>query len=155
MSGVPFKPKNKLMYNSSGSGPGIYTGYGTTKTAQNSTLFVTNIPSGVNIDEVQSIFATNTGFQQLRTVRAMVFVDFYDIQQATAAMVGTVCVGLALAPFSHTIPFSPRAHARSAMRARWSCHHIACAQASQSPISTPCRSAIRTTCSRTTRCSRG
>ena len=36
--------------------------------------------------QLEAVFAPDPGFQQLRTVRQMIFVDFYDIPTATASM---------------------------------------------------------------------
>eukprot|EP00614_Pseudopedinella_elastica_P005612 CAMPEP_0172608964 /NCGR_PEP_ID=MMETSP1068-20121228/29003_1 /TAXON_ID=35684 /ORGANISM="Pseudopedinella elastica, Strain CCMP716" /LENGTH=383 /DNA_ID=CAMNT_0013412375 /DNA_START=86 /DNA_END=1239 /DNA_ORIENTATION=- len=49
-------------------------------------LFVTNLPAGVATAQLEAVFAPDPGFQQLRTVRQMIFVDFYDIPTATASM---------------------------------------------------------------------
>ena len=86
MSSKVFQPKNKEMFNRGGSGPSIYNGYGTTKTPPAPTLFVTNIPAGATAAEVDKLFRDEEGFQGVRTVRHMIFVDFYDTRSATDAM---------------------------------------------------------------------
>ena len=63
-----FQPKNGEIFNKEGSGPAIFNGFGTTRTAQSPTLFVTNLPHGVTTGMLEAIFAPDPGFQQLRTV---------------------------------------------------------------------------------------
>ena len=81
-----FKPRNTQMFNKSGKGLAIYNGFGTTRTAQSPTLFVTNIPPGLPTQTLEALFQHDAGFQGLRTVRHMIFVDFYDIKSSTRAM---------------------------------------------------------------------
>ena len=86
MTSRGFDPKNGEIFNKSGHGPAIFNGFGTTRTSQSPTLFVTNLPPKVTTNELEAVFALDPGFQQLRTVRHMIFVDFYDIRTATSAM---------------------------------------------------------------------
>jgi hypothetical protein len=86
MASRGFQPKNKEMFSRGGTGPSIYNGYGTTKTPPAPTLFITNIPAGASAVEVEQLFRTADGFQGVRTVRHMVFVDFYDTRSATEGM---------------------------------------------------------------------
>ena len=81
-----FQPKNKEMFGRGSEGPAIYNGFGTTRTPPAPTLFVTNIPSGASAVEVEALFRNDDGFDGVRTVRHMIFVDFYDVRSATNAM---------------------------------------------------------------------
>ena len=81
-----FQPKNKEMFGRGSQGPSIYNGYGTTRTPPAPTLFVTNIPAGASAVEVEALFKNDDGFDGVRTVRHMIFVDFYDVRSATNAM---------------------------------------------------------------------
>lgn len=75
------------MFNVGGHGVGVYSGGGVmTKTEAKRTLFVTNIPSGCELSEVEKIFCERTGFVSFRSVRRMCFVDFEQVSHATAAM---------------------------------------------------------------------
>ena len=86
MTARGFQPTNGEIFAKGGIGPAIFNGFGTTRTPQSPTLFVTNLPSGVTTESLEAVFAPDPGFQQLRTVRQMIFVDFYDIISATASM---------------------------------------------------------------------
>mmetsp|Transcript_19993 Transcript_19993/g.41036 ORF Transcript_19993/g.41036 Transcript_19993/m.41036 type:complete len:307 (+) Transcript_19993:25-945(+) len=81
-----FQPKNGEIFNKDGHGPKIYNGFGTTRTSQSPTLFVTNLPPSVTMVMLEAVFSLDPGFQQLRTVRHMIFVDYYDIRSSTDAM---------------------------------------------------------------------
>lgn len=81
-----FQPKNGQIFNKSGHNAGIFNGFGMTKTAQSPTLFVTNLPPFATTQALEALFAHDPGFQRLRTVRSMIFVDFYDIRTATSSM---------------------------------------------------------------------
>lgn len=81
-----FQPKNGEIFNKSGHGPSVFNGFGMTKTPQSPTLFITNLPQSVTMEMLEKLFASEPGFQRLRTVRHMLFIDFYDIKSATAAM---------------------------------------------------------------------
>jgi hypothetical protein len=83
---VPFNPANKQMFNRDGFGTAVFNGFGTTKTNASPTLFVTNIPNGVGAAEIEAVFRSDPGFQRIRTVRRMVFVDYNGDQFATSAM---------------------------------------------------------------------
>ena len=88
MAARGFQPKNSLMFkgNKGGKGTGVYNGFGTTRTAQSPTLFVTNLPPGLPTQALQQLFELDDGFSCIRTVRHMIFVDFHDIRTATRAM---------------------------------------------------------------------
>jgi hypothetical protein len=47
---------------------------------------VTNIPQSVTTPELESLFSADPGFERIRTVRNMIFVDFYDARFATSSM---------------------------------------------------------------------
>lgn len=81
-----FQPKNGEIFNPSGSGQAIFNGFTTTRTRQSPTLFVTNLPRDLPVVAVQAMFQNAPGFQQVRTVRHMVFADFFDVRTATSAM---------------------------------------------------------------------
>jgi len=74
------------MFNRDGHNPAIFNGFGTTRTIQSPTLFVTNVPHGLPTQVLTSIFEDDEGFQQLRTVRNMIFVDYFDVRTSTDAM---------------------------------------------------------------------
>ena len=57
-----------------------------TKTAQSPTLFVTNIPAGLPTAALEALFEHDAGYDGIRTVRHMVFIDFHDIKSATRSM---------------------------------------------------------------------
>jgi RNA recognition motif-containing protein len=67
-------------------GMGTFHGKGFTKTAQNNTLFVTNIPSNVKMAQVSDLFKASDGFLRVRPVHHLAFVDFDTIAHANAAM---------------------------------------------------------------------
>lgn len=81
-----FQPKNGEIFSPSGTGRAIFNGFTTTRTRQSPTLFITNLPRGLPAIALQALFSNAPGFQQIRTVRHMVFVDFYDVRTATSAM---------------------------------------------------------------------
>ena len=95
---------NSYLFNTKGSGPGVWTGIGTTKTKASSTIFVTNIPRDCALEQVQGLFATLPGFISFRTVRRLAFVDFNTIAQATEAM--RTFQGYVLPGFESTIALS-------------------------------------------------
>ena len=83
---APFKPSNAAMFNRDGHGPALYNGMGTTKTRPSPTLFVTNLPAAVTSAELERVFQFDPGFQRIRTVRRMVFVDYDSESAATSGM---------------------------------------------------------------------
>lgn len=63
---------------------GMFVGTQTTYTRPARTVFVTNIPHEISINDVEKVFKNDPGFERLRTVRhgntRLVFVDFEDIK---------------------------------------------------------------------------
>lgn len=71
-------PKNTLMFKGSNGGKGaaVWNGLGTTRTKQSPTLFVSNIPGSVTEsrgfqDQMQQVFANDSGFFGVRIIRKM------------------------------------------------------------------------------------
>jgi hypothetical protein len=64
----------------------VWTGIGVTKTKPQSTIFVTNIPHEIELEQVRALFVSLPGYISFRTVRKLAFVDFQTIPQATEAM---------------------------------------------------------------------
>lgn len=88
----PKQTENSFIFNKSGESQAVYNGLGTTRTKQNSTLYVTNIPRHVqNSRDFEKsmgiIFKDDPGYFGIRFKRRMCFVDFESIADATKAMI--------------------------------------------------------------------
>lgn len=85
-------PINSFIFNRDGKSTPIFNGLGTTRTKQSTTLFIANIPHEISngprfSDIMTAAFSGDPGFFGVRLVRAMCFVDFESIADATKSMV--------------------------------------------------------------------
>ena len=65
---------------------GVFTGAGKTHTRPARTLFVTNVPNHVQSEDLEKVFEKDQGYERVRMVRRMCFVDYETVSQATAGM---------------------------------------------------------------------
>eukprot|EP00039_Didymoeca_costata_P002347 m.59501 g.59501 ORF g.59501 m.59501 type:complete len:245 (-) comp11253_c0_seq3:270-1004(-) len=78
--------RNTVVFNKKGLGTAIWNGLGVTKTRQCPTLFVTNIPRG-RMSDLEAVFKDDPGFDGVRSMRHMAFVDYKSISFATKGMI--------------------------------------------------------------------
>ena len=65
---------------------GVFTGAGKTLTRPARTLFVTNVPNHVQSEDLEKVFEKDGGYERVRMVRRMCFVDYVTIGDATTSM---------------------------------------------------------------------
>ena len=65
---------------------GVFTGAGSTLTRPARTLFVTNVPNHVQSEDLEKVFEKDSGYERVRMVRRMCFVDYEAVANATGAM---------------------------------------------------------------------